>query len=294
VINPPFPMKPTKEQFQAAITRIEKFSPAPRILARAMTLLREPQSDIRSIGELIGSDPALAADIIRCSNSVYYGSGLQIQSIDQAVQKVGFRETIRLLSLAVSRIVTGCNLASYGITADDFWAESLYNGLLLQELARETGGAEPDEAYTAGLLRYIGRLAINQSIHDLGGGLFWFGLEPLSQWEVEAVGVTHVQAGAILLRKWQFPPELVKAIEGQECPALLATPSWLAAALFFASSVLPPPRAGVHFSTALTSSALTPPIGSDFMHHNGLTPASVEAVLVTVRAAYEKTRACFG
>jgi HD-like signal output (HDOD) protein len=280
-------MKPTKEQFQAAITKIEKFSPAPMILARALALLRDPQSPISGIAELIGSDPALAADLLRCSNSAFYGSGVQIQSIDQAVQKIGFRETVRLLSLAVSRIVTGCNLTSYGLSADDFWSESLFHGLFMEEIARATGGAEPDEAHTAGLLRYIGRLAINQSIHDLGGGLYWFGQEPLLQWETETVGFSQAQAGAVLLRNWQFPPELVRACEGQELPALLPEPSWLASALFFASSVLPQ-EFGTPFSAVLAL-----PIGSDFMHHNGLTAESVATIFAAARTTFEKARGTF-
>jgi HD-like signal output (HDOD) protein len=281
-------MIPHREQFQAAINRVEKLSPAPRILARAMVLLRDSQSDIGAIADLIGSDPALTADIIRCANSAYYAAGGQIETIDEAIQKIGFRETVRLLNLAVSRIVTSCDLESYGISADDFWAESLFHGLFLEALAQATGGVEPGEAHVSGLLRYIGRVAINQSIHELGGGVHWFGLEPVSQWEIENLGITQSQAGALLLRRWQFPHELVMGCEGQEHPALLPSPSWLAAAMFFASSILPQEH-GAPFSPVLT-----PAINSDFMRHNGLTAESVEAVFTEALAAYEKARSHFG
>ncbi len=232
-------VKPTKEQFLAAILKIERFSPAPRVLSKALGLLRNPNAEIDDIVALIRSDAALAADIIRGSNSAFYGAGERVSSLDRALQRIGFREGIRLLNHAVAHLAAGRNLGSYGIAAEDFWAESLFQGLLLEELAKETGAVSADDAHTAGLLRYIGRLAINQSIDDLGGGLFWDGTAPVDQWELANVGVTQEQAGAILLKHWQFPDPTVQAIEWQRDPAKAVQPNWLAEALAFAAVVLP-------------------------------------------------------
>ena len=102
-------LHPSKEEFLVALGEIERFSPAPVILANAMKLLRDPQSDVESIAALVGSDPALAADIIKCANSAYYAGG-SCHSIGEAVQKIGFKETIRLLNLAVARIASGRDL----------------------------------------------------------------------------------------------------------------------------------------------------------------------------------------
>jgi hypothetical protein len=95
------------------------------------------------------------------------------------------KETIRILNLAVAKIVSSRDLGCYGIIASDFWAESLFNGLFMQELAKATGENDPEEAYTAGLLRFIGRLAINQTIENLHSGIFWDGSESLTDWEVD-------------------------------------------------------------------------------------------------------------
>ena len=233
------PVKPTKEQFLAAILKIERFSPAPRVLSKALGLLRNPNAELDDIVALIRSDSALSADIIRGANSAFYGAGERVSSLDRALQKIGFREGIRLLNHAVAHLAAGRNLGSYGIAAEDFWAESLFHGLLLEVLAKETGAVSPDDAHTAGLLRYIGRLAINQSIDDLGGGLFWDTSVAVVEWELENVGVTQEQAGALLLNHWQFPDATVQAIEFQREPGRAPQPNWLADALAFAAVVLP-------------------------------------------------------
>ena len=282
-------MKTLQEQFLIAIARIEKFSPAPLILARAMKLLRDPQSDLDSIASLVRSDPALTADIIRCANSAYYGASEPIQTIAEAVQKIGFRETVHLLNLAVARIAAGRDLGSYGISADDFWAESLFNGLFLRNLAAATAGANADEAYTVGLLRFIGRLAINQGIHDLGGGLFWPGDVAIADWERENVGFIQAQAGALLLAKWQFPDEMIQAIAGQDGPDPQQKPSWLAGALHFAS-VLLPQGLGAPFHSSLREAAPASSISSDFMPQYRLTPTEAEALIAATRQDYDRVR----
>lgn len=289
----PLMIKPTKEQFLAAMSETEKFSPAPVILANAMKLLRDPQSDIDSIAALVGRDSALTADIVRCANSVYYG-GSRSGSIGEAVQKIGLRETMRLLNLAVARIVSSRDLDCYGIHGADYWAESLFNGLFLHILARETGGTDPEEAYTVGLLRYIGRLAINQAVVNLHGGLFWDGAESITQWELDNVGLTQAQAGAMLLEKWRFPEVTVQAIGAQAAPALLTEGIWLADALYFASALLPQ-GLGTPFLPAVGPTWLiTTPIGSDFMHRHDLTVNAVETMLQDTSRSFDEIRQNFG
>jgi HD-like signal output (HDOD) protein len=282
------PRKPTPEQIQAAIGHVESFSPAPRILGRALVLMRDAQCDVDTVAGLIRGDPALAGEIIRIANSAYFSGEQRVQSVEHALQRIGFREAMRLLTLAVSRIVTLGNLSYYSIAAEDFWAESLFNGLFMEELARTTGAAETGDAYTAGLLRYIGRLAINQSIDACGGGVCWLGTETLTQWETDNVGLTHAAAGAMLLRRWKFPEEMVVACEGQERPALLPAPSWLASALFFVSSVIPQ-----DFDQPFAP-VLSPIADSDFLHPNGLTVLSVEKTFASACTAYHAIRQSLG
>ncbi len=286
-------MKTNQEQFLLAIARIEKFSPAPMILAKAIKLLRDPLADISSVSALVSNDPALAADILRCANSAFYNTGDPAQTIDQAVQRIGFRETFNLLNVAVSRVTSERDLSSYSISADDFWAESLFNGLFLRNLAKQTGKVDADEAYTVGLLRFIGRLAIDQVIQERGGGLFWLGAETVAKWENDSVGFVQAQAGAILLAKWHFPEEMVQAIAGQDAPAQLTKPNWMAEALEFASLLLPQ-GIGVPLHIALGEFIPTVSRIREFMAHSALSPEQAEAVLASTRCDCDLIRRNFG
>lgn len=281
-------MKPTQEQFLLALARIETFSPAPKVLSRAMVLLRDPLSDIGSIAALVGSDPTLATDIIRCSNSAYYRVGEPVRSIGEAVQKIGMRETIRMLNVTVARTMAGKDLRAYGLAGDAFWAESLLHGLFLFALADETEKADPDEAYTVGLLRFIGRLAIDRLMQEHG--------QPrpanlsFAAWEETHVGFIQAHAGALLLAKWQFSENIVQAVACQDRPDRAPTPSWLAGAMRFAAQVLPSGGALADTQPELADLAAA---DGGFMQANGLSLDAVGALLATTRRTFSQVRAVF-
>lgn len=232
-------MKPAKDVYLEAIARIEKLSPAPRVLGRATKLLADPNADLGEISDLVRADVALTTDIIRGANSAYYGGGERVSSLDRAVQKVGFRECLRLLNLSVARTMTANELSCYGISAEEYWAESLFNGLFVEFLAKRSGSLDTDTAHTTGLLRFIGRLAINRALIDVGNGLFWDGKSSVSDWEQAQIGFTHTQAASYLLRAWQFSDEIIRAIEWQDDPAQAIVRDDLLEAMHFTSLLLP-------------------------------------------------------
>ena len=270
-------MIPTKAEFIAAITKTEKLVPAPRTLAQASRLLRDPHSDLADISMLISQDSALAVDVLRCANSAYYGNAEPVSAIGQAVQIIGFRETIRLLNLVAAHQAAGRDLGCYGIAAEDFWAESLCNGLFLDELGLQTGAYDPGEAYTAGLLRFVGRLAINQAVLTLGGGLFWDGESDIGRWELENVGIRQAQAGAELLSRWGFPESIVTAINNQDDDTPPADAGKLALAMNYSARVLP---AGCNAAYAASLDQQTLELRSEhpFVMSTGLTDTVLNSV----------------
>jgi len=280
-------MLPTKEEILAALAKTDRLIPAPRTLSRALQLLRNPDSGLDDIAELICRDSALAVDVLRCANSAFYNRKERITNVAAAVQVIGFRETIRLVNLVAVRQTTDRNLGSYGIAAEDFWAESLFSGLFLETLAHRVPALDAGEAYTTGLLRFVGRLAIDQALQDFGGSLFWDGTTPLAAWERENVGLTQAEVGSQLLRKWEFSEQMVLAIQMQEfaVPDEAAADHPLVAAMHFTAQVLPAGRtlASIEASVTLAAGGLEQ---NPFATAHGLIPATMAELLGETRAAF--------
>lgn len=282
-------MSTQRELFLQSVATIGDLHPAPRTLSRALALLRDPDSDVHDVAVLVEQDPALAADILRCANSAAFGAGLHISAIDEAVQKIGSSETIRLLGRVITQSMTQQHLLNYGIDAEDFWAESLFNGLFMENLASFTGVLDIDDAYLTGLMRFIGRLAINQTLRSVGGSVIWDGTKPLPVWERESVGVTHAEAGALLLRLWQLPEPVVLAVEGQDKLESADSPVELVQALHFASTILPP-GSDLSFFMAAGEHPVAVPRQDPFVRANGLSAGSIATLLADTQRMFTAVR----
>lgn len=208
-------MNPRRQAVLEAVSRIERLSASPRILAQAMRLLRDPDSPAHALVDLILVDAALTANVIQVANSAYYGANLRLATVDEAVNLLGFEEVYRVLALSVSRALTMSPLGSYGLSADDYWTENIHCALLMQELAPRLK-LDPPQSYTAGLLHTIGRLAIDQALHQTRTvDQFRTDPLPLPSRELEYVGMTHPDVGRMLLAAWRFPEEIADGIRHQ-------------------------------------------------------------------------------
>jgi len=183
-------------------------------MAGLCELLQEVNAEMGQIADQISIDPALSSRVVRMSNSVVFGGGGNIGSVDEAVGRVGFSEILGLVGAATVTTMVDRNLAGYGIPA-----ERLRRSLLLHAIASETlarfSSIDPRTAYTAGLLRAIGMMVIARIV--VTGGGFESAYHPsryssYAEWEGEHFGVAGTEVTAMILTEWRFPPGVVKAI----------------------------------------------------------------------------------
>lgn len=69
----------------------------PRVAQRALFLLQDEEVDYGELADLIGSDPAIAADVLRVANSTAYARMFRITQLEVAFTRLG-RSALRSLS----------------------------------------------------------------------------------------------------------------------------------------------------------------------------------------------------
>lgn len=191
-----------------------------------MRLLGDPNSDPGALAELIATDAAITADVIHISNSAYHGLPQQVASVGEAVRFLGYDEVYRMVGLYLSRHMMARPLASYGLTGAEYWGECVLAGLVLQHLAPCLEVSE-GAAYTTGLLHAIGRLAIDQALQTLGVRPPLGRHPDLGHHEMEWVGMTGAEIGALLLDRWRFPADITEAVRRQLHPPAADDPPLL-------------------------------------------------------------------
>lgn len=218
------------------VRRLTHLPSAPRVLPRLKRLLSDSNSSLHEVVELIRLDPGIAARVLQVGNSAYYSQGLRCYTVDEAVHRVGYDQVYELVSNAVASEVLVRPLASYGIAADELWQSSVACAIAAESLA-DTLNVDRDIAYTIGLLHRVGMVAISdwveRTMRDFRFETRTLPLETCEQ-ERQLLGFHNAEAGAALLRLWEFPPVMSEPVRWQYLPSATAAHGQLASLLALA------------------------------------------------------------
>ena len=197
---------------RSVLGRIGQLPAAPDVHARLVRRLRDPNATLAEFAALVSEDSGLATQVLRLANGAYFGRGRSVSSLEGAAARLGTR-------LLTSVVLAAEAFGSFGKPAGSFSMDAFQHHASL--VARIATGLEPratwnDDAFSAGLLHDVGRLAIaSQMPKDLARiekRAAYEGL-PLHVVEREVLGADHAAIGAALLAQWGLPTAVVEAVE---------------------------------------------------------------------------------
>jgi HD-like signal output (HDOD) protein len=198
----------------------QKLPTTPAVLGKLQVLLADPDSELDDICTLLKRDLALAARILRMSNSPFYGRSEPHSSLDDAVGRVGYGEIYKLVGLTITGQLFSRDLQFYGYQADRLWENILCCAIAMESLAPYVG-INPRSAYTAGLMRSIGKIILDRVATETRPAPKPYapaGGEPLGSWEMSLFGSDNPAVAAILLKEWNIPADTVAAVRQQYRP----------------------------------------------------------------------------
>ena len=199
---------------------------APVVLARAIQLTSDTESDIKELARILGADQSLSAKVLRLSNSPYYGRLRTVTSITEALQVLGF-DTVRTVTIAASTHSAFLDL-SQDPQSRTLWQHSICTAVGARKLAAEFRHGDMEVAYIAGLLHDIGKLVTNTRAPHLFEKIV---LEVVTSGrafcdvENELLEFNHADIASLLLANWNFPSQLVKAVQLHHRLGLPPSPS---------------------------------------------------------------------
>jgi HD-like signal output (HDOD) protein len=216
---------------QEILKDIQSLEPLPAVGLKVLELADKPDLVAAELTDLIQTDSALTAKVLRLANSVLYGYTRKIASIHEAGRRLGTRKLSNL-------VITGCaarHFRNYGgqdqAAVRRAWERSVANAISASLLASISGAVEKHHAYTAGLLQDIGQLVLERHCVREQAAIAAErerGADILAA-EQAVLGLSHAEVGAQLAARWNLPDLLVDTIlchhqpERARCDPLLAT-----------------------------------------------------------------------
>ncbi len=187
----------------------------PHILIKLIDTCDDEDAPISAVAPLIAKDTALSSKVLRLVNSAYFGLHRTFSNLEQAVVYLG-AATIKNLSItaSVQQVFKGIkNRNGDSFQIGHFWYHSLLCATLGKRIAREINYTNIEEAYLAGLLHNIGHLVLFVMFpkeftvlqEELADGVDQCAAED------RQIGITHCEAGSMLLKEWNIGSFLADA-----------------------------------------------------------------------------------
>lgn len=184
----------------------------PDVAVRVRRALADDRTTVGQVTRIVGSEPALAARLLKMSNSAMLNrSGKQVTDLKAAIARMGYNMVrSAAISFAMAQIRASANLKAVEKPMKELWRQSTYVAALSYVVAKKQTRINPDEAFLAGLLHGIGKLYI-LSRHERHPVLF-ADEEALAQ----VIRDWHANVGKAIMENWEMAESLVNAIGDQE------------------------------------------------------------------------------
>ncbi len=186
----------------------------PEVAVRVRRVLSDPRSSVDQVVRVVGSEPALAARLLRIANSASLNrSGKVISELRTAISRIGYNMVRSAsISFAMAQIRNSNKLAGLEHYLQEVWERSTRVAAFAFVLARvcTRSRINPDEAMLTGMMHGIGKLYVltraaahpelfaNSAVLD----------EILEQW--------HPSIGKAILENWEFSEAMAQAVGEQE------------------------------------------------------------------------------
>lgn len=202
-------------QLAEIINKIDDLPPMPDIAMQLINLVGDDDVDMGKVAALIGRDPAITASLLKLCNSSFYGFSNKISSIQQASSLLGLKKIMQMALMVLSSKYLSGTTKGYDLEEGELWKHSFIVATTAEKVAVKAGYGDTGIAFTAGLLHDIGKIIIHEYVGDKLPEIREAAEKNTAGFrkaETMVLGFSHAEAGAMLLKRWNLPNELVDAV----------------------------------------------------------------------------------
>ncbi len=224
-------------EVQKKLVAMNSLPASSKIVQDVIGLWEDPNTPIIKYEKAIGKDPGLVAEVLRLVNSPYYGLKNQVTNLKLALSLLGLSETYRIVVNRGFYTTFRELFKNIDFDIDVFWHHSQVAANTARYLAEKFHPALSSEAYVAGLLHDVGKLAMARFFPDQ-----WKELQLEFEWhegepqilEEKIFGMTHCDVAAVLLAHWHIPIDIIAPVRYHHGPLAAGSHQNLVNIVYFA------------------------------------------------------------
>ena len=123
-----------ERELPSALTSAEDLPSLPAVALEVLRLTQDENSTVENLAQCLSRDPALAAKILKLSNSAMFSMGKEVTTLQRATMVLGLK-TVKLMSLSFSLIGSIPGSGSEGrFSFEEYWRRSLVRSVSARSL----------------------------------------------------------------------------------------------------------------------------------------------------------------
>jgi len=196
----------------------------PATVVKVLDLLSNDGYSMTEVARVISFDQSITANILKISNSAYFGLGRPVKTVRDAVAYLGKENLVRAVQTAGISKFYKTTAKGYVSVAADLWEHSVAVALMSQIISKKVYGREDSVLYTAALLHDVGKIIMGAYVHE--------SIEKINnlvdrrkcsflEAEETVIGINHAEMGGKISGHWNLPEEICDAISFHHRPDIL-------------------------------------------------------------------------
>ncbi len=188
-------------------------SSLPAVALQVLNAVADQEVSLSELSRLVSQDPAMSAGVLRVANSAAYAATQEIETLRDAVTRLGLSEVGRVAGTVAARSLfqpqVRSEFAAFGSKWNEIFAESVVAARGAAWLAMQVSGVNADHVFLAGLLHDLGRSVGLRSLVTLAQNRLQ--IDPSDPRVDRVLERVHVDIGGDVHQLWNLPrfPTLV-------------------------------------------------------------------------------------
>ena len=227
------------------LSRVSEIAVLPQVIHQLMEITDSQDGSPADIEKAVGIDPGFTAKLLAMANSAQFALPRKVTSLREACMMLGFKQIRTVaLSAGVFDLFIGKN-DKESMRRRDWWKFSVDTAEMARWVASQCGMV-PQEAYTVGLLHYVGKTLIDQSDPTAYDKVMHVTEKGAPERLAEKIifAVDHIDVAQEMANRWRFPETLLDGLNYLDAPDVTGTSSKLAAVTHIAHMLVKIARHG--------------------------------------------------
>ena len=200
--------------------KVSSFPSMPQAAVKLIALLEQKDVAIDEIARVMRYDPGLTANVLKLSNSAYFGIPSKVGTIKHAISFLGLKRFTQIVVAACVSDNMDSAVEGYDLPPGELWRHSIAVSSTAEALAKLKKDITAEDVFTPALLHDMGKLVLGTFVKEEFHNIKKIAAQgvPFEVAENMVLGTDHAEIGAQLLANWSFPNDVIDAVRWHHNP----------------------------------------------------------------------------